>query len=79
MYTIILYTIKIIFRQSFFLYNPCHYMRAWIHVLDVPGCYERTARAKRKSALQLRLRIGQNCRVVCTKKSALNASGCSYS
>ena len=35
-------------------------MRAWIRVLDKPGCYERTARVERKSALE-RLRIGQNC------------------
>ena len=27
-------------------------MRAWIRVLDAPGCYERAARAERKSALQ---------------------------
>ena len=27
-------------------------MRAWIHVLDVPGCYECVAGAERKSALQ---------------------------
>ena len=27
-------------------------MRAWIRVLDAPGCYERMTRAKRKSALQ---------------------------
>ena len=27
-------------------------MRAWIRVLDAPGCYERTAQAERKSALQ---------------------------
>ena len=27
-------------------------MGAWIRVLDVPGCYERAARAERKSALQ---------------------------
>ena len=27
-------------------------MRAWIRVLDAPGCYERVARAERKSALQ---------------------------
>ena len=27
-------------------------MRAWIHVLDAPGCYERTAQAERKSAKQ---------------------------
>ena len=24
-----------------------HYMRAWIRVLDVPGCYERAARFER--------------------------------
>ena len=49
-------------------------MRAWICVLDVPGCYERAARAERKFTLT-RLRIGQNCRAVCKKKSGLNASG----
>ena len=38
---------KIFFRRSFFLYSPCHYMRAWICVLDEPGCYERAARAER--------------------------------
>ena len=27
-------------------------MRAWIRVLDAPGCYECAARAERKSALQ---------------------------
>ena len=27
-------------------------MRAWIRVLEAPGCYERAARAERKSALQ---------------------------
>ena len=27
-------------------------MRAWIRVLDAPGCYERAARAERMSALQ---------------------------
>ena len=27
-------------------------MRAWIRILDVPGCYERVARVERKSALQ---------------------------
>ena len=27
-------------------------MRAWIRVLDAPGCYERVVRAERKSALQ---------------------------
>ena len=41
------------FRATIFLYySPCHYMRAWICVLDVPGCYERAARVERKSALQ---------------------------
>ena len=43
---------KIFFRQSFFLYSPGQYMRAWIHILDAPGCYERVARVERKSALQ---------------------------
>ena len=27
-------------------------MRAWIRVLEAPSCYERAARAERKSALQ---------------------------
>ena len=27
-------------------------MRAWIRVLDAPGCFERVAQAERKSALQ---------------------------
>ena len=27
-------------------------MRAWIRVLDAPGCYEHAARVERKSALQ---------------------------
>ena len=27
-------------------------MRAWIRVLDAPGCYEHVARVERKSALQ---------------------------
>ena len=27
-------------------------MRAWIRVLDAPGCYELAARVERKSALQ---------------------------
>ena len=42
---------KIIFRRSFFLSSPCHYMRTWICILDAPGCYERTARVERKSTL----------------------------
>ena len=47
-----LYTWKNIFRAIIFLYSPCHYMRAWIHILDAPSCYECTAWAERKSALQ---------------------------
>ena len=45
---------KIFFRATIFLYtsSPCHYMRAWIRVLDAPGCYEHSAQAERKSALQ---------------------------
>ena len=62
---------KIFFRRSFFLYSPCHYMRAWIRVLDAPGCYERGAGGEKVRTT--RLRIGQNCRAVCTKKSGLNA------
>ena len=27
-------------------------MRAWIHVLDAPGCYKYVMQAERKSALQ---------------------------
>ena len=33
----------IFFRATIFLYSPCHYMRAWIRVLEAPGCYERAA------------------------------------
>ena len=29
--------------HSSYNYSPCHYMRAWIRVLDAPGCYERAA------------------------------------
>ena len=44
---------KILFRATIFLYySPCHYMWAWIHILDAPGCYERVVQAERKSALQ---------------------------
>ena len=43
---------KIFFRATIFLYSRCHYMRAWIRILDAPGCHERMARAERKSALQ---------------------------
>ena len=46
-------TILNFFRATIFLYSPCHlYMRAWIRVPEAPGCYERAARAERKSALQ---------------------------
>ena len=34
---------KVYFRATIFLYSPCHYMRAWIRVLDAPGCYEQAA------------------------------------
>ena len=27
-------------------------MREWIRILEAPGCYERTAQAEKKSALQ---------------------------
>ena len=50
--------------------SPIQVLRAWIHVLDAPSCYERAAWAERKSATT-GLRISQNCRAVCTKKSGL--------
>ena len=34
---------KIFFRRSFFLYSQCHYTRAWIRVMDAPGCYKQVA------------------------------------
>ena len=34
------------------LYSPCHFMWAWISVLDASSCYESKVRAERKSALQ---------------------------
>ena len=34
------------------VYSPCHYTRAWIHILDAHGCYEHAVRAERKSVLQ---------------------------
>ena len=40
------------FSDSHFSYSLCHYMRAWIRVLDVPGCYERAAWVERNSVLQ---------------------------
>ena len=45
-------------------------MRAWIRILDAPGCYERVAQAEKSLHYK-----AQNCRAVCTKKSGLNASG----
>ena len=51
-YTTVAILQKIFFRATIFLYSLCHYMRAWICVLDVPGCYEGTVRGERKSALQ---------------------------
>ena len=40
------------FSADLFSYSPCHYMRAWIRVLDEPSCYEHVVRVERKSALQ---------------------------
>ena len=47
-YYYLLYYIQriIFFRRSFFLYSPYHYMKAWIRVLDAPGCYERAGGEK---------------------------------
>ena len=42
-HTCYIYTTKKFFRATIFLYSPCHYMRAWIRVLEAPGCYERAA------------------------------------
>ena len=52
---VVLYAMKNIFRRSFFLYiyNLCHYARAWICILDVPSCYEHVVGAETKSALQV--------------------------
>ena len=54
MIPILLYYIneKYFLDNHFSYYSPCHYMRAWIRVLDAPGCYESVERAERKSALQ---------------------------
>ena len=43
---------KNIFQTIIFLYSACHYIRAWIHVLDASSCYECAAQAERKSILQ---------------------------
>ena len=48
-------------------------MRAWIRILDgMPpvAMNTRQHRAGREKVRTTRLRIGQNCRAVCTKKSA---------
>ena len=50
-----------------FFYSPCHYMRAWIRVLDVPDCYG-MRNAGGEKVRTTRLRIGQNCGAVCTKE-----------
>ena len=67
------YTIKF-FRWSFsYYYSPCRYMKAWIHILHVPTellctrCSD--TRAEPEKVCTTRLRIGQNCRAVYTKKS----------
>ena len=61
---------KIFFRRSFFLYSPCHYMRAWIRVFDAPGCYERAARAERSQRLQgsglVRTMVAESVSFSCT-------------
>ena len=38
-----IYNEKYFSDRHFSYYSPCHYMRAWIRVLDAPGCYERAA------------------------------------
>ena len=45
---------KNIFQTILFLiyYCPCHYIRVWTRVLDVPGCYKRMAQAEGNSTLQ---------------------------
>ena len=68
---------KIFFRATIFLYSPCHYMRAWIRVLEAPGCYERAA--LQGSGLVRTVGPYVQRSNVCTKKSSLNASGHSYS
>ena len=81
---IILYTTKNIFQTIIFLDSPRHYMRAWIRVLDAPGCYERAARAERKSALQgsglvrtvgpcAQRRVALMPRAIATARDALSA------
>ena len=40
------------FSDDLFSYSPCHYLKAWIRVLDEPSCYERMVHVERKSTLQ---------------------------
>ena len=62
-------------------------MRAWIRVLDAPGCYECAARAERKSALQgsglvrtvgpcARRRVALMPRAIDTARDALSNDWC---
>ena len=47
-------TDSMIYNKKYFSddHFSCHYMRAWIRVMDTPSCYERVSRAERKSTLQ---------------------------
>ena len=47
-----LLSIVCIYNEKYFLDGPCHYMRVWIRILNVPGFYERVARPERKSTVQ---------------------------
>ena len=62
-------------------------MRAWIHVLDAPGCYERAAQAERKFALQssglvrtvgpcAQRRVALMPRAIATARDALSNDRC---
>ena len=73
-YTI--YNEKYFSDGHFSYYSPCHYMRAWIRVLDAPGCYERAA--LQGSGLVRTVGPCAQRSNVCTKKSGPNASGHSY-
>ena len=83
------YTIqrKLFFRRSFFLYSQCHYMRAWIRVLDKPGCYERVVWVERESTLQgsglvrtvgpcTQRRVALMPRAIATARDALSNDWC---
>ena len=66
---VILCTMKNIFKTIIFLIIivvSLHEGVDMIYVLDAPSCYE-----CREKVRTTRLRIGQNCRAVCTKKSGL--------